>query len=463
MHTRDDHIHPLVTALLVVSAVLLSLVFSGDNSRSLELKITQIETFLQGSTVCDISLDARGTAWVAVRGKGIYRFVKGDTDSTAVLFNGEGDGLPGIAIQCLWDLEADRDSTLWIAIWSKGLCALNDGGTAAKEDDLWRNLAGNDCILHPYLPAIDIDSAGDKWLGYSLSGETGGITHLYTDESDTTCTHYRTGNSDLSWDEITAVESAGDTALWIGLFRRHGLDVFNHGGTPADSTDDRWHHVDESVGLAANDVNAIFIDSSGNCWVGTSGGISRFTGGLPSDPVNLTTSEGLTDPFVNDIVEDWEGNLWIGTNFGLNFLSREHPDEIDRFYGSAQGLAGDVMYSLAVDSGERCLYVGTENGLNRIRYEITGTPDNIVLYPNPFIPQNNGHGNVEFSNLPLPVEITVFTASGDRVLSFGAARESDAFWDGKNADGRMVAPGIYFLLLTFEDNRSVVKKLAVIR
>ena len=451
----------LARRFIILPLLLSYLLALPGGTSAAKLNILEVRTYLENRRIYDVTVDGRGITWVAVSGKGVYRFERGDTDTTAVLFT-KDDGLVGVG--SMWDLAADSENRLWIAVWGKGLSVLDDGGTAAGEDDVWKTFTGDNYLRHDELPAIDIDSRGDKWLGYSSHDQFGGgVGYLHTGEGDTTGVDFDPSPGGLQYDAVTTLKAAGDTALWIGLYRHQGLDYLDHRGTPADTGDDEWLHCTGSTGLASDDVNALFVDTGGHCWVGTTGGISRFSGAPDTAPVNLGIAEGLSNLHVTDIAEDWEGNIWIATQSGLNLIFRENRDEIFRTLGATHGLANDTTFALAADTDGRCLWVGTENGLNQIRYEVTGETDMITLYPNPFIPGTGGHDRVKFLNLSLPVKISIFTPSGDRILSFTTGHESGAFWDGRNSSGKNVAPGIYFIVLTLQNNETVVKKCAVIR
>ena len=438
---------------------------SPRNAAALNLDLIEVQTYYQGQSICDVIMDERGIMWVAVKNLGLYRFEPGDSESTATVFTKELNGLPGLpARPDLWDMESDPENRLWIAIWGKGLSIVDDGGTAVQDDDIWGRFTSTGDLPHDELPALDIDIKGDKWLGFSDHSQLGGgLGYLHTGIQDTIFFNFKPSAGGLQYDAVTTLESSGDTALWVGLFRGNGLDFLNHRGTPADTSDDEWLHCSGSTGLASDDVNAIFIDTAEYCWVGTTGGISRFSGTPNSPPANLGSAEGLSNLHVTDIVEDWEGNMWIATQSGLNFIFRENREKIYRSLGVAHGMADEVIYSLAIDPGDRCLWVGTECGLNRIRYEVTGKADMITLYPNPFVPGTDGHDRVRFLNISLPVNISIFNSSGERLLSYTAEHETEASWDGKTPAGKNVTAGIYFILLTLPNDETAVEKLAVIR
>jgi len=71
-------------------------------------------------------------------------------------------------------------------------------------------------------------------------------------------------------------------------------------------------------GLVDNDVNAIAIDSQGNIWVGTMGGVSKFDGTNWTHYTRTNTSNGLVCDSVWAIEIDSQGNKWFGTTGGIS-------------------------------------------------------------------------------------------------------------------------------------------------
>lgn len=71
---------------------------------------------------------------------------------------------------------------------------------------------------------------------------------------------------------------------------------------------------DSSQGLAGDAVRALFRDSRGFLWIGTSSGLSRFDGQRFR---NYDTGDGLPSPRVTDVAESPDGTIWVTTELGL--------------------------------------------------------------------------------------------------------------------------------------------------
>ena len=146
----------------------------------------------------------------------------------------------------------------------------------------------------------------------------------------------------------------GNGDVWLapfrGLWRRRGtrIDVLDvHGdGKPVEL---RWMR-------RARD---------GTAWIGT-----RFRGvWFTRDPESerprfepLRALEPLASQAVFAIAEDPDGRLWFGTGRGLDRLE---PDGHVRHFGTAEGLAGEIVHYLHVDRAG-FLWAATTGGVSRI-------------------------------------------------------------------------------------------------
>ena len=71
-------------------------------------------------------------------------------------------------------------------------------------------------------------------------------------------------------------------------------------------------HLDTGNGLSNNKINAIYRDSAGFIWIGTSSGLCRYDGYSfkiyhPDTPSNLP----INGSYIEEIQEDADGNLWV--------------------------------------------------------------------------------------------------------------------------------------------------------
>lgn len=102
--------------------------------------------------------------------------------------------------------------------------------------------------------------------------------------------------------------------------------------------------------------------------------------------------------------------------------------------------------------------------------------DSVQVYPVPYKPNGANadegrpftHGDANsgiiFANLASASEIEIYTLSGRLVSKLDSPTIAGTVrWDARNQDGRDVASGAYFAVITAPGQRSVVKKLVIIR
>jgi hypothetical protein len=79
----------------------------------------------------------------------------------------------------------------------------------------------------------------------------------------------------------------------------------------------------------------------------------------------------------------------------------------------------------------------------------------IEVYPNPFNPATAIGGKLKFANLPRATHISIYTISGELVNDFNP-KAAVAYWDGKNINMKMSASGIYYYILKYNNDQSVL-------
>ncbi|MDX6770622.1 MAG: G8 domain-containing protein [Elusimicrobiota bacterium] len=102
--------------------------------------------------------------------------------------------------------------------------------------------------------------------------------------------------------------------------------------------------------------------------------------------------------------------------------------------------------------------------------------DAVRVYPNPYKPNggdpdagkpfraNDATTGIIFDNLPAAVVIEIYSLTGRRVARFDTSASGGLIrWDARNTDGRDVASGGYFAVISSPGLKSTVKKLLIIR
>ena len=122
---------------------------------------------------------------------------------------------------------------------------------------------------------------------------------------------------------------------------------------------DQWESFDVSDGLPSDKVLCVLATDDG-VWAGTDHGLALYRGGEWSV---FTVEDGLAHPGVLCLAEDADsGEIWIGTMGGV---SRYSGGRFDSYRQINSGLANDVVYGVTVHRGE--VWAATAAGTSRFQ------------------------------------------------------------------------------------------------
>jgi ligand-binding sensor domain-containing protein len=237
---------------------------------------------------------------------------------------------------------------------------------------LRRSFTRRDGLANEYVFAIGIDTEGYKWFGTNAGGAS-----RYRDGKWKTYFPLH-GLADY-W--VYAFANDRDGNVWIGTWA---------GASRFDVRTGRFRNYASE--LVNPWVYSIAVDRRGRVWFGTEGGVSMFDGrawkswthrdgvgapdaaGRPPSPntglgtrsrhdLSVLSRGGRTyNPgYVFAIHAAPDGDVWAGTWGGG--VSR-FDGKRWRHFTQADGLAGDIVYSIAQD-GSGILWMGTDNGVSR--------------------------------------------------------------------------------------------------
>jgi len=263
---------------------------------------------------------------------------------------------------------------------------------------------------------------------------------------------------------------------WITV-RRTGLLVYDDFGTPKDASDDRWARLRAgggAGGLASDEVRVVKPDLQSSVWVGTTSGVSVFYN--PGAVLNSSTPPDAVCPIYNflclldgtevtDIEIDGANQKWIGTaNSGVFFFNADGTRQITQFNSSNSPLPSNRIQDIAIDQQSGEVFFATDEGIVSYQAVATeGASDNggLEAYPNPVFLDDFEYvlirGSASRSN------IRIVSESGQLVREL-TSEGGQTIWDGRDVQGKTVAPGIYFVLASLEDGEAPGRfKLAVLK
>jgi PAS domain S-box-containing protein len=375
--------------------------------------------------------DSKGTLWIGTLGGGLGRF---DRQTERFTWHRHDEKNPhSLSSDNVTTVCEDSRGTLWVGTENGGLSALAAGNKAVRFVRYQNDEAVPHSLSNDSVRAILEDSAGTLWVGtdaglnqfdartqqfhryvhnpqvatslshnevFAIAEDAQGLLWIGTrlglnkfDKTTRAFGHVKKRPDlpkGLSSDLVTAFLEDSQGSLWIGTYGA-GL---NKSTTPGNLADFVHFQHDENdpgslgdihalsdaetpKGVGDNIVSAIFEDSQGRGWFGTTAGLHQLVPGEGpgAAPTFLRYRHDKDDPYslshnlVLTIAEDIHGDLWIGTYRGLNkvdpsedaprFIRYRHDED------DPQSLSDDLVRTIFVDSGGE-MWIGTSGGLNRL-------------------------------------------------------------------------------------------------
>ncbi len=365
------------------------------------------EHALAGNYVRTLLQDSRGRIWVGTQSGGLNLYRNGRFQS----FQHDPDNPQGISSDDVWSLFEDRTGLLWIGTAGGGLNQINpstqrfnalrslpfnarslrnpfvwdiaedaDGNiwmTTLAGLERWNPRSGDYSLFQPrpganemnQLQSLHIDPHGSIWVGSvngmlyrfdPLSAEFTSFARESREAADD-------GSERYSSDRVWFIGGSAQGALWIAV--SEGLfELDPESGTSVELIGPR---ADIPMGVLP--VRAALTDSDGVIWFGGGGaGLVRYEPGKGVTAVlghKPGVAESLSNNGVRSMVETPDGSLWIGTQNGLNRLSAEdRRASRNRFtlYTTVDGLPNNTAYGILPEPGSARLWISTNAGLGRL-------------------------------------------------------------------------------------------------
>lgn len=165
-----------------------------------------------------------------------------------------------VPFSIVWAIAEGSDGTVW-AGGSAGLFSFSGRD--------WRRFGWADGLSNQDVLSLGAGANGTVWVGY----RSGGIDRVHPRANGLAVDKQiqRPGTNGLVY--FLGFDALGQ--LWAGTER--GVDVWKGA---------RWSHYDTGDGLVWNDcdLNAFAAEPDGTVWIGTSGGLARFSPRLPQLP-----------------------------------------------------------------------------------------------------------------------------------------------------------------------------------
>jgi ligand-binding sensor domain-containing protein len=273
----------------------------------------------------------------------------------------------GLANEYVFALGLHPDGTIWFGT--------NAGGASTFRDGNWKTYFPMHGLADYWVYCFAFDRTGRVWIGTwdgaSLFDPKSGTFTTYRDELVNIWVYGLDIDADgRVWFGTEGGVSMFDGKAWQAWTHDDGLGAPNVNELPQSSntglgTKSRHDLNVEADGGETFNPNYVFaakVDRLGRgVWFGTwGGGVSLFDG--KARWTTYTTADGLAGNIVYSIAQDDDGTLWFGTNRGVS-----------RFDGKTwttyrHGLAGQHIYAIAIDPRHR-VWLGTKGAVIGLRFD----------------------------------------------------------------------------------------------
>jgi ligand-binding sensor domain-containing protein/two-component sensor histidine kinase len=294
-----------------------------------------------GNKIGKLSVDEEGNLWLGTS-NGLYRF----RDPAFSTFS-EKDGLKNPFV---FPIFRDSKKNLWAGTLENGFYKYNE--------KIFKNYTEKDGLIGTQMYAGMEDKTGNIWMGTNK-----GVS-VYDGKS---FKNFHGRKDGLKSDSVTAIIQDRKGRIWLG--GNKGGTIF----TPAFSSlsfgerqEVRRAGTFKSFDLKSDnqnfDVWYEFEDSKGNIWLGTYlGGLFCYDG---KNYVDFSKKLNLNSKSYLAITEDKEGNLYFGSFDGVYIYNPSTGKT--SLISEKEGLSSDLVYVMSFDTAYENLYIGTNQGLNRL-------------------------------------------------------------------------------------------------
>ncbi len=354
------------------------------------------------------------------------------------------------------DAFTSDDGRVWLATWGSGVFLVTDSGIINYDEN---NSSFRGIESAPQFVVVrDVASDGVNIYGASYL----------------TLNNFAIGVGDLAnlddvngWDSLGSIHGIVNPFVNTISVRRgqitvgttgSGLYVCDVTGDPLTGLNATCSlYTEQTSSLVSNTIRELEYSPTGNIWVGTNFGLSRWDASI-----DRFVSVLLPEPIGPDITAlefDPLGNAWIGTTSGLAFMSAI-DGSFETFTEANSGLVSDEITDIALDRKSGDLYISTGVGISILKSELrkrTSKIEHVNAVPNPFVIKSDA--DRVYFNFGQPGTVTIYSVAGEliRTLQVGSG------WDGRNKRGEKVASAVYLFVITDREGTSSQGKLFLVR
>lgn len=357
------------------------------------------------------------------------------------------------ALDFLSVLKDPKDGTVYAGSYSSGIFELKADGVASiiKQGSLEFSGAG----VNGYsATSLALDNQGNL-----CATQIGIQDELAVKAADGIWYHYPVNRFGRLFRQGFGLLIDDYNQKWYSSAVADGVIVYNDGGTPDNTNDDRhtWLNTNKGSGNLPNmTVRCMAKDRDGAIWLGTDAGIGIIN--CPSlvidqqcdaeqRVVQYDNFAGLlfSNESVRAIAVDGANRKWVGTLNGVWLLSPDALTILNRFTVDNSPLPSNLITKIAVDNSNGEVYISTAAGIVVYRGTATTgseTAGSIEVFPNPVPPSYSG--TIAFRGLTTDADLRITDITGKLVYRT-KANGGQATWNGLDYTGGRPSSGVYLI------------------
>ena len=325
---------------------------------------------------------------------------------------------------------------------------------------------------------MKFDKNDNLWICNQYAANNNSIAVL---KNDDTWTHYSVSDSKYFLDYLpTTVAFDPYDRVWIGD-AESGIAILDYNNTLDDKSDDVWYRITESYGIGSNKVYDIEFDQDGVVFLLTAGGIQEgevreeFSGSQFFTRLDaIPKFSNIAFVKENVIKIDGQNNKWITTSssgvlvYTYDNIWLPGNNVYDGYNIENSGLLSNTVLDIDFVEKDGLVVMSTNKGISVLKSQFSVTQKEfpkLNIFPMPFkLPAVK---DLVIEGLLPSSDVKIITLDGTFIRKLtekdGNIIGTQAFWDGRNKDGKLVSSGVYICMAYTEEGKNIVGKIAVIR
>lgn len=289
--------------------------------------------FFPGNNVTPLCPLKNGHLLFGTSGNGLWEIDPVKREVTTVQVDDDNVDLDHQKVHALMQ---DRNGSLWVGCYQKGLMKISNRPTPFHYQSLSRLQNYNDKALR----SVFADSKGDVFVCY----EGGGVVQV--DKDGRALSHWM-----KDYTVMTLHEDA-EGAFWVGTYRNGMFRIHPQTGR------EEWFPQ-----TGSQRIGSITQDREGNLYTAVfDDGLRSYT---PDGKTERTLGKGrlkLSNIFLNTLFTDKDGRIWIGHYYGIDVYDPKTDQLVDVNVDAA--LRPAIVYAIG-QGPDGSIWVGSNKGLFR--------------------------------------------------------------------------------------------------